>query len=204
MGKGEVCPQEAKVEAIQSYQVPKTKKDLRAFLGLVGYYRKFIPRFSSRSANLTDLTKANNPDKLQLLPHHLEEFKDLRDAVKSDAVLAAFRPGLETRVHTDASDRGLGGCLVQVDEAGIERPVAFYSRKLFPRETRYTVSEKECLAAVDTVRHFQAYLLGAPFSLITDHKALTSLQHMTGGGARITRWASPSAIQWNTGRDQDT
>ena len=189
VGEGEVRPQEAKIEAIQAYRVPKTKKDLRAFRGLVGYYRKFIPRFSLRSADLTDLTKANNPDKLQLMPHNLKEFDDLRDAVTSDSVLAAFKPGLETRVHTDGSDRGLGGCLVQVDDAGIERPVAFYSRKFFPRETRYTVSEKECLAAVDTVRHFQAYLLGAPFSLVTDHKALTSLQHMTGRGTRIIHWA---------------
>jgi len=113
----------------------------------------------------------------------------LRDAITSDSVLAAFQPGLPTQLHTDASDRGIGGCLVQTHPDGEERPVAFYSRKLYPRECRYTVTEKECLAAVDSVRHFQAYLLGAPFQLVTDHKALTSLQHMTGGGARVTRWA---------------
>ena len=189
VGRSEVRPQDAKIAAIQNYQLPKTKKDLRAFLGLIGYYRKFIPNFSSRSVNLTDLTKANNPDKLRMEPFHLAEFQDLRDAITSDSVLATFQPELPTQLHTDASDRGIGGCLVQLHPDGQERPVAFYSRKLFPRECRYTVTEKECLAAVDSVRHFQAYLLGAPFQLVTDHKALTSLQHMTGGGARVTHWA---------------
>ena len=189
VGKSEVRPQDAKITAIKTYQLPKTKKDLRAFLGLVGYYRKFIPNFSSRSANLTDLTKGNNPTKILMVPLHIAEFQDLKEAITSDSVLAAFQPGLPTQLHTDASDRGIGGCLVQIHPDGQERPVAFYSRKMYPRECRYTVTEKECLAAVDSVRHFQAYLLGAPFQLVTDHKALTSLQHMTGGGARVTRWA---------------
>lgn len=120
---------------------------------------------------------------------HIDEFEDLIQAITSDSVLAAFQPHLPTQLHTDASDRGIGGCLVQIHPDGQERPVAFYSRKLFPRETRYTVTEKECLAAVDSIRHFQAYLLGAPFDLITDHKALASLKTMTAGGARVTRWA---------------
>lgn len=87
VGKGMVRPQHGKIEAIQKYTIPA---DLRASLGLVGYYRAFIPQFLTRAAALTDLTSSRQPEKLQLLPEHQREFEDLRQALLSDPVLAAF------------------------------------------------------------------------------------------------------------------
>lgn len=189
IGRGQVRPHQTKVAAIENYAVPWTKADLRAFLSLVGYYRSFIPRFSSRVAALTDLTSSKQPDKLHLQQEYLDEFHDLRKALLQHTVLTTFDPRRKTILHTDASDRGLGICLSQVDAAGQERPITYYSRKMLPRETRYTVSEKEALAAVEAVRYFSTYLLGAEFQLVTDHKALLALHRMTGGGGRLTRWA---------------
>lgn len=189
VGKGKVRPQQAKVQAVNNYRVPRTKTDLRAFLGLVGYYRQFIPQFSARSANLTDLTSTKQPEKLHLLDVHLREFEDLRKALQEDTVLASFNTNYTTLLQTDASDKRIGACLSQVNSSGTERPVAYYSRKLLARETRYTVSEKEMLAAVEAIKHFSAYLLGGTFTLVKDYRALTSLRKLTRGGARITRWA---------------
>lgn len=77
-GKGSGSSTQAKVAAVADYMTPRTKADLRAFLGLVGYYRAFIPNFSARSAHLTDLTSSKHPDKLHLQEIHLHEFQDLK------------------------------------------------------------------------------------------------------------------------------
>lgn len=82
----------------------------------------------------------------------------------------------------------MGAVLAQRKD-GIERPVAYFSRKLQDAQTRYSVSEKECLAVVLAVCHFEAYLYGAKFTVVTDHRAFTSLQNLTAGGARLVKWA---------------
>ena len=89
---------------------------------------------------------------------------------------------------TDASGRGVGAVLSQLDSHGAERPVAYYSRKLLTRETKYTITELECLAIVNAVKHFDVYLTGTHFKIVTDHKALNYLKTMKNGGARLNRW----------------
>ena len=109
-------------------------------------------------------------------------------------------------LSTDASGRGIGAVLGQEDDQGVERPVAFYSRKLLPRETKYTITELECLAVVNAVKHFDVYLIGNHFKLITDHKALQHLRTMRNGGARLNCWIlalQPFSFttEYRTGRD---
>lgn len=101
-------------------------------------------------------------------------------------MLRAFKPDSRMILHTDASDRGVRATLTQIVN-GEEHPVAFFSKKLLPRQQHYSVSEKECLAVVTAVKHFEAYLLGADFDLVTDHKALLALEKTTAGGVRIVR-----------------
>lgn len=142
IGAGKVMPQDTKVKAIREFRQPVTKADLRAFLRLVGYYRRFIPRFAQRSARLIDATSKHCPDRVEWTEEMVEEFKQLKEALGDSTELNIFDPNRTTILHTDASDRGLGAVLLQEDAEGQERPVVFYSKKLLPRQRNYSVSEK--------------------------------------------------------------
>ncbi|KAG1936368.1 gag-pol fusion protein [Pimephales promelas] len=188
IGGGVIRPQQEKIEAIRRYQPPTTKKQVRSFLGLVGWYRRFIPNFSARASVLTDLTRSAAPNKVVWTEQGERAFRDLREAVCGDSVLLSPDFQKPFILQTDASGVGLGAVLLQ-EVDGDRRPVAFLSRKLFPRETRYSTVEQECLAikwATDSLRY---YLLGRPFVLETDHRALQWLERMKDSNARITRWS---------------
>ena len=189
VGAGKTRPQQAKLEAIKNFRKPQKKKDIRSFLGLVGYYRKFIPNFSTLAAPLSDLTGKKIPDKPNWTFVHQESFENLKKALTSDSILMTPDPHKEFTLQTDASTRGVGAVLSQRDSYGSLRPVAYYSRKLLDRETRYSITELECLAIVNAVKHFAIYLLGNHFHIETDHMALRYLSTMKNGGGRLTRWA---------------
>lgn len=156
VGQGKVRPEAAKVAAIREFQPPKTKRDVRAFLGLAGYYRRFIYNFSSIAAPLSDLTAKNMPDKVTWTPELQQAFDGLRRSLQQEPVLQNLDYSRPFTLYTDASNRGIGAVLSQVRGDGADLPVAFYSRKFLPRETRYTTTEKECLAVVNAVRHFRS------------------------------------------------
>lgn len=187
IGFGRVKPQVEKMEAIRSFPVPTTKKKVRGFIGLVGWYRKFVPNFSERSAILTDLTKNAAPNKVRWTEECERAFQDLKEAICREPVLHSPDFNKPFILQTDASQNGLGAVLIQERE-GERRPVVFLSRKLLDRETRYSTVEKECLAvkwAVDSLRY---YLLGRHFVLETDHRALQWLHKMKDANNRITGW----------------
>ena len=189
VGQGKVKPEEAKISAIQSFLQPKTKKDVRSFLGLAGYYRRFIPDFATVASPLTDLTKKDAPDKVSWTSSHQQAFDQLKSSLTSESVLVSpdfHRPFI---LQTDASNIGVGAVLSQTDEEGNDKPVAYFSRKLLPRETRYSTTEKECLAVVDGIRHFSIYLTGTHFTVYTDHKCLQYLDKMKDVNGRLTRWS---------------
>ena len=189
VGKGKLKPQEAKVNAVKTFITPKSKKDLRCFLGLVGYYRHFIKNFSSIAAPLTDLLKKGIPNKLPWMAQQQKSFEILRNALTSDTFLTTPDPCKEFTLQTDASSRGVGAVLSQHNDDGILRPVAFYSRKLLDKETKYTITELECLAIVNAVKHFDVYLLGMHFLIQTDHSALKHLESLKHGSPWLMRWA---------------
>ena len=187
VGCGVIQPQRDKVEAIRNCQQPKTKKDVRSFLGLAGWYRRFVPNFATRAAPLTDLTRKSGSVNVPWEEQHQKAFMDLKEALCSGPVLRS--PDFEKpwTVQTDASGVGLGAVLLQ-GEGEQQRPVAYISRKLFPRETRYSAIELECLAVKWALDTFRYYLLGRDFVLETDHRALKWLGTMKDTNARITRW----------------
>ncbi|KAK7915940.1 hypothetical protein WMY93_011701 [Mugilogobius chulae] len=187
IGYGKIKPQVEKMEAIRSFPVPTTKRKVRGFIGLVGWYRKFVPHFSERSAVLTNLTKKNVPNKVRWTEECEQAFNDLKEAVCTEPVLASPDFSQPFILQTDASQTGLGAVLLQERE-GERRPVVFLSRRLLDRETRYSTVEKECLGvkwAVDSLRY---YLLGRHFTLETDHRALQWLHKMKDANNRITGW----------------
>ncbi|XP_068097047.1 uncharacterized protein [Hyperolius riggenbachi] len=187
VGKGLVKPQVNKVEAIQEWPRPVSKKQVRAFLGIVGYYRRFIPNFSTLAAPLTDLTKGRKSVMIQWTGETDKAFMELKLALCQNPVLVAPDFTREFVVQTDASDVGLGAVLSQVID-GEEHPVVFLSRKLTAAEKNYAVVERECLAikwALDSLRY---YLLGRKFRLISDHAPLYWMKQNRGTNARVSRW----------------
>ncbi len=159
LGNGVIKPQIQKIQAIQSCPLPSTKKQVRSFLGLAGWYRRFIPLFATRAAPLTDLTRKSSPNQIQWTEQTRLAFQNMRDALVTNPVL--YSPDFEKIfvLQTDASEVGLGAVLKQ-EQGGELHPVAYLSRKLYPRETRYSVIEKECLAQKWALDSFKYYLLG--------------------------------------------
>ena len=139
-------PEVGKVEAVQRWPVPETKKQVRAFLGLTGYYRKFIPQYASIAAPLMDLTKKFAQTHIAWTEECDCAFKQLNSLLCSSPILYKPDLGKEFVLQTDASDRGVGAVLSQQMSNVEEHPIAYYSRKLLPREERYSTVEKECLA----------------------------------------------------------
>ena len=186
IGGGKLQPDPEKVKAVKDWPEPLTKKHFRAFLGLVGYYRRFIPQFSTVAAPPTDLTRKGQPEKVQFTESCRDAFETLKGLLLHAPILHVADPGKPFILQTDASDRGLGSVLSQKDEKGDEHPVAYASRKLFPREINYSVIEKECLAIVWALRYFNTYLYGH----CADRPSTVAwLQKMKNTNHRLTRWA---------------
>ena len=188
VGKGIVSPAELKVRAVADFQLPKTKKGVRQFLGLTGYYRRFIPNFAEHSFHLTEATRKTAPERIMYSDVLNDEFLYLKSVLCSVPTLTLPVPADSFVLQTDASGIGLGAVLSVLREE-VEHPVAFFSKKLLPRERKYSASELEALAVVVAVGHFEAYLITHPFTVVTDHKALTFLNTAQHRNGRLARWA---------------
>ena len=178
VGCGKVSPAELKVKAVRDICIPKTKKGIRQFLGLTGYYRRFIPKYAENSFHLTEATRKTAPDRVICCDELLHEFIYLRDVLCGLPSLTLPVPADKFLLQTDASGVGLGAVLSVIREG-----------EELPRERRYSASELEGLAVVAAVHHFQPYLISHPFIIETDHRALVflgSAQHQNG---RLARWA---------------
>lgn len=180
-----------KILAIATWPVPKTVHDVRSFVGLASFYRRFVKRFASVAAPLTRLMTPKLEGKGKILPWGPKEqasFDALKKALSTAPVLVAPTPTDAFVLRTDASDVGLGAVLSQVQD-GKERVVAYHSRKLNDAETRYTVHERELLAVVDATFIWKHHLLGRKFQLKTDNwanKHLQSQPHLD--AKRQARW----------------
>lgn len=130
-GEGRLKPQKKKVEAILNATRPQTKKHLRKFLGLMGYYSRFIAGFATKASPMTDLLGKKQPDKLHWGPRVRKAFEDLLQALVSPPILVSPDFTQPFVVQADASGMGLGAILTQVT-AGEEHPIMYISRKLQP------------------------------------------------------------------------
>ena len=163
-----IRPNPSKLEAVKNFKMPGNVTEVKAFLGLTGYYRKFIRNFAKISKPLTELTKNDVPfhwtDRQQIALDILKGKLLEEPILKRPDFLQPF-----TRT-TDASNEGIGAILSQKGH-----PCCYISRTLIPAETNYTTTEKELLAIVWTVRRLRQHLLGRKFTILTDHKALVCL-----------------------------
>lgn len=181
-----VKPDPGKVEAVANYPVPQNSKELKAFLGLCGYYRRFVRRFADLAKPLTQLLRKEVT--FQWGESQQQSFQSLKEALCSTAVLIYpdFRDPF--MLSTDASGVALGAVLSQMRE-GHERPIAYASRQLSAAERNYSTTERELLAVVWATAQFRCYLLGRRFTLVTDHSALRWMLHLKDPSARLTRWS---------------
>ena len=173
ISKDGVATDPAKVAAVQEWPVPATVHDVRSFLGLCSYYRKFVPRFAEVAAPLTDLTKAEVKDVASAWgPKQQAAFEALKGSLTSTPVLLHADPSKPYVLRTDASDFAVGSVLMQEHDAQLH-PVAFYSRKLSPAEARYGAYAREMLAVIDSLRHFEHYVDGRQVTVESDQQALS-------------------------------
>ena len=175
--------------AVEQFSHPETKTDVRSFLGLVGYYRKFIRDFSNIAAPLSDLTKKGAPIKVTWTPDCERAFKLLKEALTSSPVLVNPDWGKPFVVQTDACERGIAAVLSQFDDDGQDHPVVYLSRKFLPLEMAYATIEKEFLAIVWALQELHPYLYGRRFSVHTDHQPLMWLQRIKNNNQRLLRWS---------------
>lgn len=177
-----IKPNPSKIEAIQRYPIPKTQKEIKAFLGLVGYYRRFIRNFSKITFPLTKCLRKGS----EINPENFEyklAFQKCKELITNSPVLAYPDFSKPFKLTTDASNIAIGSVLSQFDH-----PIAYYSRTLNTAERNYSTIEKELLAIVDSTKHFRPYLYGQKFTIETDHNPLVWLSKIKEPNSRLIRW----------------
>ncbi|XP_076038439.1 uncharacterized protein LOC143023724 [Oratosquilla oratoria] len=176
-----------KVEALCRVPPPSTKKLLRSFLGMVGFYKMFIPQAADYTGLLSNLLRKTVREPLSWTEELQSLLNHLKLVLSSNPVLRLPDTNLTFVLRTDASNHGLGAVLLQY-HLDYPHPVAFASRKLLDRESRYSTIERECLAVVFGIQRFDYYLRGREFVLEVDHKPLTYLHTFKGKNDRLLRW----------------
>ncbi|KAG1943646.1 hypothetical protein F2P79_015127 [Pimephales promelas] len=175
----------SKVEAVQAWPTPKTQTEVRSFVGLASYYRRFIKGFAEIARPLHQLTEKGK--RFVWREECQEAFQQLKSRLISAPVLAYPDPKKPFILDTDASDVGVGAVLSQED-GGLERVVAYASRALTKQERKYATTKKELLSVVTFTKHFKHYLLGREFLLRTDHSSLRWLHNFSGLEGQLARW----------------
>lgn len=175
----------AKVEAVQKWPTPKDKTEVRAFLGLCSYYRRFVKGFSEIAKPLHRLTE----DKRAFCWDEAceESFRKLRTCLCETPILGYPQTDGQFVVDTDASNTAIGGVLSQ-RQGDREVVIAYFSKSLSRPERNYCVTRRELLAVVKTLQHFSKYIIGRKFLLRTDHAALKWLLQFKNPEGQVARW----------------
>nr|XP_034195210.1 uncharacterized protein LOC117611386 [Osmia lignaria] len=180
-----VKPDPRKLQAVKEFPIPKTQKNVQQFLGLTGYYRRFIKDYSIKSKPLVQLL--GKGIRFKWTEDQQKSFENLRDELCTQPILQYPDFNRPFIVTTDASDYAIGAVLSQ-GEIGNDLPIAYASRTLNKAERNYSATEKECLAMVYAVQYFRPYLYGTKFTLVTDHRPLVWLHSVKDPTSRLMKW----------------
>ena len=186
---GEIKPSQRHIEKILEIQPQTTKKGVRAILGLINYHSDMIPNLAEITFCLTELLKRDQPEtKINWQPKHSEALQKIKQILCSKPVLVAPRHDKDFILMSDATECTIAAILAQRDDQGVERNVAYYSKKLSPRERNFSVIEKECCGILNAVLHWHSWLYQRRTLVRTDHAALTFLQTAARHNSRLARW----------------
>jgi len=190
VGQGKVAPMDAKVQTILAFPVPTSKKALRRYLGMVGYYRKFCKNFADVTLPLTNLLKKNV--KFTWDDSCQKAFDKLKTLLCHYPVLQS--PDFEKpfSIAVDASDDAAGAVLLQAGDCDdIEHPICYFSKKFNVHQKNYSTIEKELLALILALQHFEVYICTGqkPLNVYTDHNPLVFLSRMKNKNRRLLNWS---------------
>lgn len=189
VGLGKVLPILSKVECIKAFPQPKTRKEVRRFLGMAGFYRRFCPNFATIAAPITDLLKKGN--KFVWSEACRQSCQLLKDLLCTTPVLAAPRFSKPFKLAVDASNLASGAVLFQEDDDGIDHPVSYFSKKFDRHQSNYSVIEKEALGLIQALKHFEIYVKSCAHTCVvyTDHNPLTFIHRVKHSNQRVLRWS---------------
>ncbi len=189
MGNGQVRPLDGKIAVVLEFPVPTTRRKLHRFLGMVGYYRCFCNNFSSVVATLTRLCSPKVD--FSWTNDCQQAFVSAKSLLCSAPVLSAPEVSRVFQLEVDASAVGAGVALLQEGADGIAHPVSYFSPKFNHHQLNYSTIEKETLALLLVLRHFDVYVGGSmfPVTVYTDHNPLVFLSKMYNHNQRLMRWA---------------
>lgn len=182
-----VKPNPSKIQAVQEFPIPKTPKEIKTYLGLLGYYRKFIPNFAKLTKPMTHCLKKGNKININD-PTYRESFERSRNTLINAPILQYPDFSKQFILTTDASNYALGAVLSQNID-GKDMPIAYASRTLNEHEINYSTIEKELLGIVWSTKYFRPYLYGSKkFIIRTDHKPLAWLMSLKDPNSKLMRW----------------
>ena len=186
-------PDPEKIRAVRDYPIPVRLKDVRTFLGLTSYYRRFIKHYATIAEPLISLTRNAEHKPFLWTTACQDSFQHLRQLLIEAPIISYPRFDQPFLLQLDASDVGISAILAQklIDPDGVQREhvIGYASRTLSQIERRYSPTERECLAIVYGCSHFRPYLEGLRFTILTDHRALKWLHQTKDLNSRLARWA---------------
>lgn len=189
VGHGVVKPVQAKVEAVLNFPAPQNRRELMRYLGMAGYYRKFCRNFSDIVSPLTNLLKKHV--KFIWDESCQRAFEKIKAILSNSPVLLAPNFTKAFVLSVDASDIGAGAVLQQEGKDGVLHPLCYFSRKFNTHQKNYSTIEKEALALVLALNHFDVYLCTTcePMTVYSDHNPLVFINKMKNKNQRILRWS---------------
>lgn len=178
---------ENRTKAVKTFPRPRNQRDLRGFLGILNYWRRFIPSYSTISSPLRELLLKDVPFKWT--DRQEQAFKELKDRLCSSPILGYPNMNSPFIVTTDASKTALGYVLSQIDEKGQRRVIAYAGRSLKAHELRYSATDLEMAAVIQAITSWHPYLANQHFTIETDHISLKYLKDLKLGNSRLIRWS---------------
>lgn len=185
VGIGKVEPRKFKIEAIVNFPKPTDKHQLRQFLGLCSYFRKFVPHYAHLASALNELLRKGST--MIWSPEAEKAFVDIKSRLASTPILRTPNFSQPFGMAVDAADKNIGAYLFQVID-DIEHPICYFSKALNVHQCRYSTIEKEALALLLSVRAFSVYFGSTPVTVYTDHSPLQFLERMSSVNQKLLRW----------------
>ena len=179
------------LEGIAGMEPPRTTKKLRKLLGAFGYYSEYIPHIAEIAKPLTDLTHQSVPSNIssKWSIDCQMSFERLRAGLVSSHVLRIPVVGKPFTLHTDVSGRAVGATLGQLNDSGVEQPLAFASQKLTDTQATWATIEKEAYAVIWALNRFRNLVYGSPISVYCDHNPLQYIRECAPKSAKLLRWS---------------